>query len=318
MVAVPTLITAEVFTPARIVGSASGSSIAAGLSRRQAQRGAGLHQAARHLDEAGVGVAHDRQQRIEEQRDQRRPHADVPVSGIRNASSASDGMVWIMPVATQHRLRDAAASSPRACRAARRSATASASEPKTSTRCSASRRPKSGPNSAASKPRPRACAFAAEELARHLGERHLVELGARVEPDHRGARRSSLRARRALPMPRKALRHVARGTAARRRTAGKKRRSSSSTTSAIALDLRVGRVEVDHVDLARGERLVGEAVVESARRLRQPVGALAGPASRRGGRGTRARGRSAARVPRQIGERADAERSAPCARMPSA
>src|SRR5262245_65361065 len=41
---------------------------------------------------------------------------------------------------------------------------------------------------------------------------------------------------------------------------------------AVALDLRVGRIEVDHVDLARSERLVGEAMIEAARLLRQAVG----------------------------------------------
>ena len=37
---------------------------------------------------------------------------------------------------------------------------------------------------------------------------------------------------------------------------------------AVALDLRVGGIEIDHVELAGGERFIGEAVVQAARRLR--------------------------------------------------
>ena len=49
-----------------------------------------------------TGVAHDRKQRIERQRDQRRPGPDQPVREIRSASSASEGTVCSRPVARQH------------------------------------------------------------------------------------------------------------------------------------------------------------------------------------------------------------------------
>ena len=40
---------------------------------------------------------------------------------------------------------------------------------------------------------------------------------------------------------------------------------------AVALDLGVGRVKIHDVDLAGGERLVGEAVIQAARLLRQAI-----------------------------------------------
>ena len=47
----------------------------------------------------------------------------------------------------------------------------------------------------------------------------------------------------------------------------------------VLVDLGVGRIDVDHVDLSAGHRFIGEPVVEAARRLRQPVGPLqTGPA----------------------------------------
>ena len=96
MVAVPTLITAEVLMPAR------SSARERQLDLPQDGRGvmpsdsAASPSRARSA-QAGVGVAHDRQQRVEEERDQRRHHADAPISGIRNASKRE----------RRHRLHDA-------------------------------------------------------------------------------------------------------------------------------------------------------------------------------------------------------------------
>src|SRR5256885_1251999 len=48
-----------------------------GRPGQKAEGRSGLPRAARHLRQAGVGIARDRQKRVEEQRDQRRPHADA-------------------------------------------------------------------------------------------------------------------------------------------------------------------------------------------------------------------------------------------------
>ena len=76
----------------------------------------------------------------------------VPVSGIKNASSASEGTVWMRPVA-----RSTGCSSRRCLAATMPSGTptriAAASEANTSARCCASRRPKSGANKADQKER---------------------------------------------------------------------------------------------------------------------------------------------------------------------
>ena len=276
MVAVPTLITAEVLMPARIVGSASGSStmpqdLPRASGRAPCRPGACPRGT---CDEAGVRVARDRQQRVEEQRDQRRPRRRwCPVSGIRKASSASDGMVWITPVGDEHRLRQRAA----AC--------------------------------AASMPSGTPTRIARGERAEHQHQvlrEQAPEVRRRTAPTRsRACRRLALPPKIFAPRPRaklqpcrsrrahsaasssassmrpssffsaakacgKRLRQRRRGTAAPRRSAGKNCRSSSSTRRRVALDLGVGGVEVHHVDLARGDRLVGEAVVQAARRLRQP------------------------------------------------
>ena len=153
IVAVPTLITAEVLMPARIVRRGERQldrCEAACRARGPSAIAPPARMPRRHLEQPGVGVAHDGQQRVEEERDQRRPRRRcVPVSGIRNASSASDGNGLhhagrrpASSCATQRTLAR------RGFPAARRRRSPAASEPKTSAGAGAaggrSRAPKSG------------------------------------------------------------------------------------------------------------------------------------------------------------------------------
>ena len=70
MVAVPTLMTAAVLMPAKMAREASGSSIKRRRAPgRQAEREGGLAQRGRDVGQARIGVADNRQQRIQEQGD---------------------------------------------------------------------------------------------------------------------------------------------------------------------------------------------------------------------------------------------------------
>ena len=99
-VAVPTLMTAALLMPARISGLARGSSMRRSTAPGgRPERLGRLAQRRRDADEAGVGVAHDGQQTVEEQRDDARGAAPMPSSGIMNTSSASVGSVCMTPTA---------------------------------------------------------------------------------------------------------------------------------------------------------------------------------------------------------------------------
>ena len=77
-VAVPMLMTAALWMPARMVPNASGSSMRQRIARRgRPSASADSRRAVRDRREAGVGVAHDRKQAVEEQRRRRRPGADA-------------------------------------------------------------------------------------------------------------------------------------------------------------------------------------------------------------------------------------------------
>ena len=189
IVAVPTLITAAVLMPARIVGSASGScTCAQRLARRQAERQRRLAPCPpRHRAQAGVGVAHDRQQRVEEQRDQRRARRRCcRRSAIRNASSASDGIVCSTADRAEQRAARSRGQRQAAMPSGTPTATASASEPNTSSRCSPSsaaevggeQRARAGSRAArrAAAPARGRVPPARRSAARDLGEAAAVEL----------------------------------------------------------------------------------------------------------------------------------------------
>jgi hypothetical protein len=99
----------------------------------------------------------------------------------------------------------------------------------------------------------------------------LVELGACVQRIIvASSMRSGQRLQRA-PGRRKALRQVQ--PVQQHRVVARKVRTASSTSTrrpAVA-DLRVGGVDVDHVDLAAGHRVVGQAMVQPLRALRQRI-----------------------------------------------
>ena len=198
----------------------------------------------------------------------------VPVSGIRNASSAREGIVWITPTAASTgcaTARDRAATTPRGTA----TTIAPASETTTRATCSPSNRAKSGAKIASTRLRARVERAAPQELRGDRGEVAPVELGVGVQRGSSWARRCAPRAARSRPTPSDGARGPRCRAAAPRRSAENNPRSSSSTRDVVARDLRVGGIQVDRIHLARGERLVREPVVEAARRgLRQRVGRL--------------------------------------------
>ncbi len=225
----------------------------------------------------------------------------LPTIAIRNASSASDGTVCSTATTAEQRRRRPAASARRRCRAGRRAATASPSEPNTSSRCSPSRRPKSGAKTrsirvgralsgaCACDGAPAAAPPCATKRLRDLGEAAAVEFDLRVERDHRRRIDAAFEAAQ--------RRRVERGAHQQHRFVAREERAVVlEHPQAKAPDLGVGRVDVDHVDLAGRDRVVGEAVVEPGAGLdRQTRRRPSAPASHRRAAGTRATGRGAAR-----------------------
>ena len=96
-VAVPMVITPAVRTPAMIAGTASGSRTRAAPGLGHPQRGGGLDRPRIGVAHAGEGVPQDGEERVEPERGEA-GQEPTPSSGIRKASSASDGMVCVMPI----------------------------------------------------------------------------------------------------------------------------------------------------------------------------------------------------------------------------
>ena len=148
MVAVPTLMTAEVFTPARIKGSASGISMCRSRSRAGSPSASAACRIPAPMPSKPACVLRTIGRSAYRNSAISAGHVPiVPTSAMRKANSASDGMVWITP--TTPRIgcaaqRSFAAATP----SGTPSATLAASETKTSSRCSPVRRRKSGPNKA--------------------------------------------------------------------------------------------------------------------------------------------------------------------------
>ena len=227
-VAVPTLMTALVLMPARIAGEASGSSTAqeprAGGSPSASRR---LEQRRRERGEPDVRVAHDRQQAVEEQRDERRRRADARAagSGTRAARARESSAAARSPRAPARRVQArAAATTPSGTPTSDRGS----SEIATSRRCwqrvaRDARAARSVRRVARSPPR-RPSVSREQRLRGALGERPLLlEHDARVGADHP---RLVDRARPAAASPRAPRARAARGRAGRaapRRSAGRSR-----------------------------------------------------------------------------------------------
>jgi hypothetical protein len=117
----------------------------------------------------------------------------------------------------------------------------------------------------------------------HRREILVVELGGGVHAPHRGVIDGAFEALQRLPGLRQALRQI-RAVEQHRVVAGKVLAVVGKHGQSVLVDLGVGRVNVDRVDLALGDSFVGEAVIEAAgRRIRQVVrklqsGPTVGPA----------------------------------------
>ena len=264
-------------------------------------------------------VAHDRQQRVQEQRDQRRHGADAPEqrrSGTRAARAT--GWSGSRRPSRGSAARHGAHLRRQRRRAARRSATAAASDTSDQHEVLARQAPEVGSEQRAEQGARRGHALPRGSPARaRASSRTAPPPAANDLPSISAAafrriiRRASMRPsspasacqaagkRCGSVQPVEQHRVVAREEAA----------VVLEHAQLVALDLRVGRVDVHHVDLPRRERLVGEAVVEARRRReRQAVGRLQ-PRPAVGAADELLRQAEAqARMPREVGERPDAER----------
>ena len=225
-----------------------------------------------------------------------------PVSGIRTASRASDGIVWMTPVAPRIQRRS---------RPAPRGEHAQRDADRTTRRQAQEHESEMFQRQATEVGREQSCQasvgsptrtslLAPAPAARSASPRRWRQSPClRVRRPRSGVasprHRADLRAARAPPKP---LANRC-GTSARYRQHRVVAREVPEVVvehGQRTVDLGVGRVDVDHVDLAAGDRFVREPVVEAARRAkRQPVGALQIRANRRRGRETPATARVAAR-----------------------
>ena len=269
-VAVPTLMTAAVCTPASSVGSASGSCTRrSACPARQAQR-ARRRRAGPRARRAGRRACCARWAAARRGTAPSAPARNrcAPSSTIRKASSASEGTVCSTPTAPSTSLRQARPAPGAARPAARRPPAASTSEPNTSARCCRSRRPRSGAKSRSIEAWPCAGGTAAgervEEGARDLGE------GRPVEFDRAHSARSSRPRRCALPAPRAGCSSTAGAHQQHRVVARKEAAVVPQHAQAQRADLGVGASRRRSRPPARRQRLVGQAVVQ--RRRRRPNG----------------------------------------------
>ena len=234
IVAVPTLITAAVLTPASSVGSASGSCTWRSAWRaRQAERQRRLRHAAatRRAGRRGC-CARSAAARRGTARSPPARRRCAPTSAIRNASSASDGTVCSTRDGAEQRRRARAASARRRCRAARRRRRRARASRRRAAGARRARRPKSGAKTRSTKPGSRAPRRAAPRAAAPPPQRGTLRAtSAKLRPSsstsrvHRDHRRRVDRA--GEPRQRRA------STPARISSTasyfGKKPRSSSST-----------------------------------------------------------------------------------------
>ncbi len=203
---------------------------------------------------------------------------------MRKASRASEGTVWRMattpsstPAAPGQRQAAMPIGTP--------TATATTSEPNTSSRCSAASRPRSGANRraqrsgfaplvfwaplAACAPLARVPPTATPRVARKR-----AAVSAKLRPSSSTSPFIAIMVAASMAPVRRcngrdvdALAHQQ-----HRVVLGEEGAIVLEHPQAEAAQLRIGRVDVDHVDLARRHRVVREPVVEAGRRRRQRVG----------------------------------------------
>src|SRR5882762_949417 len=171
----------------------------------------------------------------------------VPVSAMRKAKSASDGIVWITP--TVPRIACSAFGSLAVVTPSGTPSTMlAASDANTSSRCSPVSRRKSGPNSVAKKLRRAALCGFAEALPFQLRRGVHADHSTLVDPAFERLER--------VPGFGKALRYLE-PVEEHRLVARKVFPVVLQHAQGVALDLRVGGIDVHDVYPAGGDRLVG-------------------------------------------------------------
>jgi hypothetical protein len=166
-----------------------------------------------------------------------------------------------------------------------------------------------GPQQAVDKALPRgrgAGAGAATAVFAHDGvEAQLVDLGTRIQPHHRRFVDRSGQRLQGAPGGRVALRQV-QPVQQHRVVARKVRTVVDQHAQPAVADLRIGGVDVDGVDLAAGQRVVGQAMLQPLRALRQHIDARQpGPAVGAADKFV-AQAQAQVRVARQVRQRSDA------------
>ena len=298
IVAVPTLITAAVLTPAISVGAASGSwTWRSAWRARHAERERRLRHPARDALQAGVGVANDRQQRVEKEREHRRHDADRADERDqereqrerRNRLQQRDGAeherLAARPApggdaernadderrARARRGRGAGAGRRGGRSRARRRARRGSACGRAGSRAAplASRRRHRSPTR-----RPRRCAA---DAAAKPPARNFFAVSAKLRPSSSTSPFIAIIVAASIEPASRAS--GAASTSARIRTTasyfGKEAEVVVEHRQAEAAELGVGRVDVDHVDAAGGDGVVGEAVVEADRLARARAVGLA-------------------------------------------
>ena len=284
MVAVPTQMTMAVRTPATMVGKASGSSMRSNWSRRcnpsasdasfkPAGTSARPVQVLRTIGSSAYSVSAT----------SAGPVPMTPISEISTASIASDGIVCntlVAPsthgapgAARRHRDRERDADQRR-----------HAHRHEHEHQMLQGQASEVGSEQLADEAALRLARLAPlQEIARNHVEGDTLQLGARVHRDHRALVDAIGELLQRAPRLRKARRHVE-PVQHHRVVARKVAQVVGEHAQAEVLDLRVGRVDVDHVDLPIGQRVVGEAVVDARAADAYTRSAARGPSNRRHGR----------------------------------
>src|SRR5919197_893555 len=217
--------------------------------------------------EPRVRVAHDRQQRIEEKREQRGSSAD----GADERDEKGEERERRDRLDYAHQAEDRLRGARQLCRGyAQRYAGGDRGGERNGDQHEmlARQAPEIGTEERGEEPAAlgaRGCGAAREER-RRLREALAFELGGRVHADHEARVNASFERRERAPRLREALRHIA-AVEQHRVIAREEMTVVFEHAPAIALDLGVGGVDIHDIDAPGGERLVGEAVIESGGRL---------------------------------------------------
>src|SRR5579859_2087003 len=274
------------------------------LATPKAERHGGLPHAAADRQQPGTRIAHDRQQRIEEERDQRGKNTDRADGSDQECEKRERRNRLDHADDAKDHLR-----SPRQLggRNAERDADHDARDEgdEHEQEVLARQAPEVGTEQRADEIALRAARLTEEEPCR-LGEGLTLELRRRIHADHQARIDAPFEPRELGELARQASRQVGavekHGVVAREELP-----VILEQTQLEALDLGVGRVDVHDVDAAGGDRLVGEAMVEARRRLRQRVRRFHSRLSIRAADELLGKAELQLRVPGELGELRDGQ-----------